>query len=189
MVGRKPEAMSQDVALDPRGIRRHLLTVLAILWALAAPPLVWWLGLVLWREAASCDPPSPPATISLTCALVFLAVGAGVVPVLIAAKARRWMPWVALLPSLGVLAVYTMIMIPAMTFGLSGHPDRVADAIPDVFVSYAPSLAVAGSAAVSLLANKSLRGMFVALSSWALVITALALWAAFATQAACGVGR
>jgi len=179
--------MSQDVALDRRGVRRHVLTVLAILGALAAPLLVWWSGLVLWRAVASCDPPSPLTTISLTCALVFLAVGAGVAPVLIAPKSRRWMPWVALLPSLGVLAVYTMIVIPAMMFGLSGHPDRVAEAIPDVFVSYVPSLAVAGSAAVSLLARKSLRGMFVAASAWALVMTALALWAAFATQATCGV--
>lgn len=93
-----------------------------------------------------------------------------------------------LLSSLGVLALYTLIMVSAMSFGLSGHPERVSEAIPDVFVSFVPSLAVTGSAAVSLLAKRSLRGMFVALSSWTLVIAVLGVVAAFADQATCAAG-
>ncbi|MDF2989903.1 MAG: ABC-type metal ion transport system, periplasmic component/surface adhesin [Microbacterium sp.] len=180
--------MSERVTLARRsGVRVLLLNVPATLWSLAAPPLVWWLGMVLWRNVHSCPPPSPTTTIALTCGLVLLALGAGVVPGLVARQGGwPWLPWVALLFSLGVLALYTMIMVPAVSFGLYGHPDRVGEAIPDVFVSYVPSLAVAGSAATSLLAKKSLSGMFVAVSAWALVITALALRAAFATQAACG---
>jgi len=166
-----------------------LLAVLAGLAALSAPPLVWGLGLVLWREVASCAPPSPMTTISLTCGLVLLAVGVGVVPAMAGDQsASRWLPWVALLSSLGVLALYTLIMVSAMSFGLSGHPERVSEAIPDVFVSFVPSLAVTGSAAVSLLAKRSLRGMFVALSSWTLVIAVLGVVAAFADQATCAAG-
>lgn len=178
--------MSEDVAVSRRGVLGLVLTLLAALGALSAPPLVWWLGLVLWREVASCDPPSPLTTIFLTCGLAFLAVGVGVVPALsLDESASRWLPWVALLSSLIVLGLYTLIMASATSFGLAGHPERVSAAIPDVFVSYVPSLAITGSAAISLLARRSPRGMFVALSSWTLLITVLGLVAAFAVQATC----
>lgn len=169
-----------------RSAHEVLPNLLAGLWAIAAAPLVWWSGVELWREVTPCAPQALLTTVILTWGISVVAVGAGAVPALVARKTGAlWLPWLALLPSLAVLALYATIMISATSFGLSEHPDRVAAAIPDLFVSFAPSLALVVSNLIAFGARRRLRRTLIAWSTSAVVIATLALLAALDVQSAC----
>ncbi|KTS02463.1 hypothetical protein [Microbacterium testaceum] len=169
-----------------RSAREVLPNLLAGLWAIAAASLVWWSGVELWREVTPCAPQILLATVVLTWGILFMAVGAGAVPALVARMTGAlWLPWLALLPSLAVLGLYAMIMISATSFGLSEHPDRVPAAIPDIFVSFAPSVALVVSNLIAFGARRGLRRTLIAWSTWAVVIASLALLAALTVQSAC----
>lgn len=167
-------------------VRALTMNVVGIVWSIGASLTLWWAGVLLWRYVSSCSVLDPFALVITSSGVMVAAVGAGVVPGLLArCGGSSWMAGVAGGFSTVVLGLYAMIIGLALAFGLSGGSPRWLEMVSGAVVTLAPSFALVGANVLTPITITSPRKALTALLAWTLATSAAAGTAIVGTVTGC----
>ena len=170
-----------------RIIRDVVLELVRAVWSVIAPLIVWWAGVLFWRQLEGYGAIAPMIAVLLTLTSVAAVVVVGVVPWIPLGRGAgsRWPVYLGVAMSAAVLVLYTILLCAAVTFGLGGPSPRPAEAIASAALALDPSLALAGANGIGLLRRLSVRGRLASAAVWAGAVSTAALIAYAVTQSAC----